>query len=77
MKENPIIQMCREKQMTRRELARKSGVSYWTLTALAGGVVNSMSSRTASKIAKFAGKPADQLREDFVACRQEEVLEAA
>jgi transcriptional regulator with XRE-family HTH domain len=69
--QNPVTQFRKKEGMTRIEMARRSGVSYPTLTVIENGMCNSMKERTVNAIAEFAKCSPSELREEYRKWKQD------
>jgi DNA-binding XRE family transcriptional regulator len=75
--ENPIQALRQEKQLSRAELARQSGVPYATLTVIEGGGFNALGERSAQRLSAYTGKNVEALREDYRTWKESKLKQAA
>ena len=62
---NPITQIRLLKGITRSEFCRQAGLSYPTASIIEGGLVDSLSQKSAAKIADYAGLQAREVMESY------------
>jgi transcriptional regulator with XRE-family HTH domain len=70
MIQNPITKYRYKHNLSRKELCRKSGIAYSTLSNVEYGLTNRLRDKTLSAIAEFAQTSPEKLQEEYYRWKQ-------